>query len=78
MIAGIKNEKHVIILPEMFSTGFSMAPERLAEAMDGHSVGWMAEMAVKYRCLVTGSLIIEDEGNYYNRMLWVQPDGAIG
>lgn len=77
-ISGIKGPKHVVVLPEMFSTGFSMAPERLAEPMAGRSVTWMADMAVKYRCILTGSLIIEEEGKYYNRMLWVQPDGRIG
>jgi len=78
MIAGITGPKHIVALPEMFSTGFSMAPERLAEHMSGRSVTWMAEMALKYRCILTGSLIIEDNGKYYNRMLWVQPDGQIG
>ncbi len=77
-IADITGPKQVVVLPEMFSTGFSMAPGRLAEPMDGHSVRWMADMAVKHRCILTGSLIIEEEGKYYNRMLWVQPDGHIG
>ncbi len=77
-IATIQGAKHVVVLPEMFSTGFSMAPERLAEPMGGRAVTWMADMAVKYRCILTGSLIIEEEGKYYNRMLWVQPDGRIG
>ena len=78
MIAGIQGPKQVVVLPEMFSTGFSMAPELLAEPMDGESVRWMADIAVKYRCILTGSLIIEEDGKYYNRMLWVQPDGNIG
>lgn len=78
MLAGITGPRHVVALPEMFSTGFSMAPERLAEPMDGPSVRWMAEMAMKHRCILTGSLIIEADGRYYNRMLWVQPDGHIG
>ena len=78
VLAGITGEKHIVALPEMFSTGFSMAPERLAEPMDGKTVTWMADMAVKYRCILTGSLIIEEDGKYYNRMLWVQPDGRIG
>jgi omega-amidase len=77
-IAGISGPKHVVVLPEMFSTGFSMAPERLAEPMDGRSVKWMADMAVTHRCILTGSLMIEEAGKYYNRMLWVQPDGRIG
>ncbi len=78
MIAGIAGNKHVVVLPEMFSTGFSMAPERLAEPMGGPSVKWMADMAVRYRCILTGSLMIEEDGKFYNRMLWVQPDGRIG
>ncbi len=78
MIGGVKTPKHVVALPEMFSTGFSMAPERLAEPMEGETVTWMADMASKYRCILTGSLIIEEDGKYYNRMLWVQPDGRVG
>ncbi len=77
-IASIKGTKHIVVLPEMFSTGFSMSPERLAESMDGPTVRWMAEIAIKNRCILTGSLIIEESGKYYNRLLWVQPDGRIG
>ena len=78
LIGAISETKHVVVLPEMFSTGFSMAPERLAEPMDGPTVRWMADMAIKHRCILTGSLIISEEGKYHNRMLWVQPDGRIG
>ena len=78
MIAGIEGKKQIVVLPEMFSTGFSMAPERLAEPMDGHTVNWMVAMAAKNRCILAGSLMIEADGKYYNRMLWVQPDGKTG
>lgn len=78
MIEGLRNPRHIIALPEMFSTGFTMAAESLAEPMNGPSVTWMAAMAVKFRCILTGSLIIEEDGRYYNRMLWVQPDGHMG
>ncbi len=77
-IATISGPKHVVVLPEMFSTGFSMNPEMLAEPMDGSSVKWMTDIAAKNRCILAGSLIIEEDGKYYNRMLWVQPDGKIG
>ena len=77
-ISGITERRQVVVLPEMFSTGFSMSPERLAEPMTGATVVWMKEMASKYRCILTGSLIIEEDGKYYNRLLWVQPDGNIG
>lgn len=77
-IEQIAEKKEVVILPEMFSTGFSMRPEALAEPMDGPTVQWMKDMAKKHRCIITGSLIIEDNGKYYNRLLWVQPDGKTG
>lgn len=77
MIAGITGPRQVVVLPEMFSTGFSMAPERLAEPMSGPTVLWMKHIAATHRCILTGSLIIEENGAYYNRILWVQPDGQV-
>lgn len=77
-IESIADKKELVILPEMFSTGFSMAPERLAEKMDGASVAWMKEQSRKHRCIITGSLIIEENGHYYNRLIWMQPDGNFG
>lgn len=77
-IDNIKEKKEVIVLPEMFSTGFSMASKKLAEPMDGVSVQWMKDTAKKNKCILTGSLIIEENGDYFNRLLWVQPDGQIG
>ncbi|MCD6062493.1 MAG: aliphatic amidase AmiE [Flavipsychrobacter sp.] len=78
LIESTRGLKEVVVLPEMFSTGFSMQPELFAETMDGPSVQWMKEMAKKNRCILTGSLMIEQDGNYFNRMLWVQPDGQTG
>jgi len=65
----------VIVLPEMFTTGFSMAPEKLKENMNGPSVLWMKNLAREKDAAVTGSLIIEDGGKTLNRALWVFPDG---
>jgi omega-amidase len=76
-IDNIKEKKEVVVLPEMFTTGFSMAAEKLAEPMDGASVQWMKDMAKRHRCILTGSLIIKEEGKFYNRLLWVQPDGLL-
>jgi predicted amidohydrolase len=67
----------VIILPEMFTTGFSMEPEKLKEPMTGRSVNWMKNMASEKNVAVVGSLIIEDNGKIYNRALWVFPDGKM-
>ncbi len=77
IISKVSAQRHVVVLPEMFSTGFSMSPSTLAEPMDGKTIEWMKKIASKYKCILTGSLIIEEEGNHYNRMLWVQPDGII-
>lgn len=77
-IFGIKEKTEIVILPEMFSTGFSMKPKELAETMDGPTVQWMKEIAAKKKIILTGSLIIEESGEYYNRMLWVLPNGQTG
>lgn len=65
----------VIILPEMFTTGFTMKPENLKERMDGISVQWMKKIANEKDASVVGSLIIEEDGKFYNRVIWVFPDG---
>ncbi len=77
-IAGIKEKTEIIVLPEMFSTGFSMRPEALAEKMDDESLQWMKRIAAEKKIILTGSLIIEEEGKYYNRLIWMQPDGQYG
>ncbi len=65
----------VIVLPEMFSTGFSMASGRLAEEMSGPTVKWLADKARAKHSHICGSLIITDEGRYWNRFIWMKPDG---
>ncbi len=65
----------VIILPEMFTTGFSMAPEKLKEPMTGASVNWMKKTASEKNAAVVGSLIIHENGKNFNRVVWVFPDG---
>ena len=76
-IEAINEQTDIVVLPEMFTTGFSMESVKLAEKMDGKSVKWMKQLAVKKNVVVTGSLIIEEEGNYYNRLIWAQPDETI-
>jgi omega-amidase len=71
--AGVKDG--VIVLPEMFTTGFSMDPSALAEPMDGPSVVWMKERASSYNSALCGSLIIAENSNYFNRMLFITPEG---
>ncbi len=70
-------ETDLIVFPEMFSTGFSMHSEKLKERMDGKTVQWMKLIARKKNAAVTGTLIIEEEGKFLNRCLWIFPDGSI-
>ena len=77
-IFSIPDPAEVVVIPEMFSTGFSMRPEALAEPMDGPTVNWMREVAARRRIILTGSVIIGEEGNYYNRMIWMLPNGEYG
>lgn len=69
---------HVIVLPEMFSTGFSMKPEQLAERMDGPALQWMKDMAASKKVILTGSIIVEEDGRYFNRLIWMLPNGQYG
>jgi omega-amidase len=76
-IADTDPESDLIVLPEMFSTGFTMAPARVAEPeKEGETVNWMAETARNRNCVITGSLVIESGGQYYNRLVWMRPDGT--
>jgi predicted amidohydrolase len=76
-IAQIPAGVHLIVLPEMFTTGFSMHPNRLAQPMDGAAVDWMQVRSRETRADIAGSLIIEANGRFYNRLIWVQPDGHL-
>jgi omega-amidase len=67
----------LILLPEMFSTGFSMHVETLAESMEGPTIAWMKEKAFGRQAVVAGSLIIQENGCYFNRLVWAQPDGKL-
>jgi predicted amidohydrolase len=65
----------LVILPEMFTTGFTMNPERLGELEAGPTLGWMRQEAARHHVCLVGSFIFLDRGGYYNRLFWVFPDG---
>lgn len=67
----------LIVLPEMFSTGFTMNPKLFAETMDGETVSWLQHLAKAKNCAITGSIIIKENGKFYNRLVFVFPDGNI-
>jgi len=77
-IFAIPGKTEIVILPEMFSTGFSMRPEVFAEKMDGPTLVWMKNVASERSIVLTGSLIIEEAGKYFNRLIWMLPDGTFG
>ena len=77
-INSIKEKTEVVILPEMFSTGFSMQPEKFAETMEGESIAWMKKMASSKKTILTGSLMIKEDEHYFNRLIWMLPNGDYG
>lgn len=76
-INSVASDVDLIVLPEMFSTGFSMHPEQLAESMQGETVLWLQHLAKAKNLALTGSLIIKEKGNFYNRMVFVFPSGEM-
>src|SRR6185436_17468289 len=77
-INSITDKTEIIILPETFSTGFSMKPKELAETMDGETVKWMKKIAAEKKIILTGSVIIKENENYFNRLIWMLPNGQTG
>jgi len=67
----------LVVLPEMFTTGFTMNAAPNAQFMDGPSVDWVREKAAEKRVDIAGSLIIEEKGAFYNRLVWCKPDGSL-
>ncbi len=78
MLGEMKGKTDLVILPEMFTTGFSMNATRLAEEMEGETISWMHRKAEFLNAVVTGSLIIRDGKQYFNRLIWMRPDGSFG
>jgi|TARA_B110000240_G_C13481107_1_gene445354 predicted amidohydrolase len=76
-INGLPENTDLIVLPEMFTTGFTMNPQKVAEKMDGPSIRWMQKIALQKQVAITGSLVIEQNHNYYNRLVFVHPCGTI-
>lgn len=67
----------LFVLPEMFTTGFTMNPENVAETMNRETISWMKSLTLKKDCAVCGSLVIQENNKYYNRFIFVHPNGKI-
>jgi omega-amidase len=76
-LAGLAGKTDLVVLPEMFSTGFSMTPEKVARPMDSEAVHWLQKTAAALDAHLVGSLMIVDGGRYFNRLTWAGPDGDL-
>jgi omega-amidase len=76
-ITSINEKVDLIVLPEMFTSGFTMNPKTVAETMDGATILWLKNQAKTMNCAITGSLVIEEKGNYFNRLVFVFSNGEI-
>ena len=91
-IMGIQEKTEIVVLPEMFNTGFTMQPEKLAETMEGETVAWMKRVAMEKRVVLVGSVAVKTEertetglsertetvSSYTNRLIWMLPNGQCG
>lgn len=77
-IMALPDKTEIVVLPEMFSTGFSMQPKLFAETMEGETVEWMKRISSENGIVLTGSIIAEESGNYFNRLVWMLPNGQFG
>ena len=76
-LISVINEIDLILLPEMFNTAFCPKSNHLSESMNGKSVSWMKEIAKKKKCVIAGSLMINEKSKVYNRLVWISKDGQI-
>jgi len=77
-IASIASPTEIVLLPEMFNTGFTSEPVQAAETMDGPTVNWMRDLAASKKIVIGGSLVIRDGEDFYNRLVWMLPNGEVG
>lgn len=77
LIQSISEPVDLIVLPEMFSTGFTMHPKHVAETITGETASWLVAIANSKSAAITGSIVIEENGNFFNRLVFVFPSGEI-
>ena len=71
------SKSDIILLPEMFNTAFSPKATFLAEKMDGRTINWMKKISQENQCSIAGTLMVEEEGKVYNRLVWINNNGLI-
>ncbi|MBI3520213.1 MAG: amidohydrolase [Bacteroidetes bacterium] len=75
-IDAVAEPTDIIVLPEMFTTGFTMNPSKLAEEHEGRGLQWMLKKAKEKNCVLVGSISVKDKEQFYNRLYWASPDGT--
>lgn len=75
-LADLKGKTDLVVLPEMFTTGFSVTAKHLSEPMDGPTIAWMKALAKDLDAGVVGSFNCTEEGRYFNRLVFMRPDGT--
>ncbi|MDA7557606.1 amidohydrolase [Flavobacteriaceae bacterium] len=73
----LKGIKDIIVLPEMFTSGFTMQPERVYESMNGNTITWMKHIAEVHKVAICGSLVIKENSNFFNRFVFVTSSGHV-
>ncbi|MGB5419571.1 amidohydrolase [Algibacter sp.] len=76
-IDNISEQVDIIVLPEMFTSGFTMNANKVAEKMDGETVSWMKQLALKTNAALVGSLVVSENNAFYNRLVFVEPSGVV-
>lgn len=76
-IDAIDQEVDLIILPEMFTSGFTMQPQNVSENTNGKTITWLKELAIKKNTAISGSLVLKENKKYYNRLVFVHPNGTL-
>ncbi len=77
LVDSIKEQTDLIVLPEMFTTGFTMNPLKFADPLNGPALQWMAKKAKEKNAVITGSVPVNEGTNCYNRLFWVEPSGTV-
>lgn len=75
-IASVSSDVELIVLPEMFTTGFTMFPDEISDYQTQKTVDWMKQMAASYDAALIGSIVYTEGSSYHNRLLFVKPDGS--
>lgn len=77
LLNSVTEKTDLIVLPEMFTTGFTMNPAKLAEHANGPALAWLKQKARQKNTILTGSVAIHENGNFFNRLFWVEPNGEV-